>query len=78
MLFTIQEYKDALLYDDSFKTLKIRPVTNEHGELIFSSGRTAVVFKVEDRNTGQHKALKCFTQVQDFALERSQMVSRFQ
>jgi uncharacterized delta-60 repeat protein len=76
-VFTIQDYKEALLYDDSFKSLKIKPVTDEQGEFIFSSGRTAVVFKVKDLQTGKFKALKCFTMLHENALGRNQAIGRF-
>jgi uncharacterized delta-60 repeat protein len=76
-MFSIQEYKESLLYDDSFKTLKIKPVTDEQGEFIFSSGRTAVVFKVQDLTDGGYKGLKCFTLIHENALERNQTISRF-
>ncbi|MCS6796551.1 MAG: hypothetical protein RMJ97_05280 [Raineya sp.] len=49
MLFTIQDYKDTLLFEDSFKTLPLVPCRDENDEFIFSSGRTAVVFILESK-----------------------------
>lgn len=76
-MYTIQEYKEALLYNDSFKTLTIKPVKNEQGEFIFNSGRTAVVFKVKDEKDGRYKALKCFTLFQEADFDRFHIISRY-
>ena len=75
MLFTIQDYKEAFLFDDSFKTLSVAP--DDPHEPLFSSGRTAVVFKVKDQKTNTYLALKCFLQLHDHTIERSKHISHF-
>jgi serine/threonine protein kinase len=78
MIFNISDYKDALLYEDSFKTLKhLQPVKDEEGEFVFSSGRNAVVFKMWDEMELKHKALKCYTSTTNERLEYVQQVADY-
>ncbi len=68
MIFpSIEEYKDALrIAAHSLKTLHdYEPVLRDDGDLWFSSGNFAVVFKVRHRTTGRLLALKCFTRHQE-------------
>lgn len=68
MIFpSIEEYKDALrIAGHSLKTLHdYEPVLRDDGDLWFSSGNFAVVFKVRHRTTGRLLALKCFTRHQE-------------
>jgi|GEM_PF-3074673 hypothetical protein len=59
---SITDYKNAVKYLESrtenLQTLK--PIKNNNGELIFSSGRFAAVFKLQDTNSNKKYALKCF------------------
>jgi serine/threonine protein kinase len=78
MLFNISDYKDALLYEDSFKTLKhLQPVKDDEGEFVFSSGRNAVVFKMWDTLEQKHKALKCYTSTTAERLKYVQQVADY-
>ena len=58
----ISEYKEAILSpEDNFNELAtLRPVLDNHGEPVMSSGNFAVVFKMKDENDGKLYAVKCF------------------
>src|SRR5574344_1254755 len=43
----------------------LEPVLDDHGEPYRSSGAFAVVFKMQDEQTGKFYALKCFTEEQE-------------
>lgn len=78
MIFSISDYKDCLLFDDSFKTLKhLTPMKDEQGDFIFSSGRNSVVFKMLDSQNNSHKALKCFINVNEEQLANIKVVSDY-
>ena len=47
------------------KLAHLVPVLDDHGEPYRSSGAFAVVFKMEDEQTGKCYALKCFTEEQE-------------
>ena len=63
----ISEYLDAIRSaEDNFdKLCGLRPVLDDNGNPIMSSGNFAVVFKMKDINTGKIYAVKCFTKEQD-------------
>ena len=64
---SITEYRDAILYPESFDSKELqclRPVMNGN-EPVMTSGNFAVVFKMQNPQTGETFALKCFTQDQD-------------
>ena len=64
---SITQYKDAVLFQDSFEAEELqclRPVMNGN-EPVMTSGNFAVVFKMQNPQTGETFALKCFTQDQD-------------
>ena len=78
MIFSIAEYKDSLLFDDAFKTqTQLVPIKDDDDEFVFSSGRNSVVFKMFDKQTKRHKALKCFINVSDEQLENVKKVSDY-
>lgn len=58
----ISEYIDSILYaEDNFATLSnLRPILDEDGRPIMSSGNFAVVFKMNDIITHKEYAVKCF------------------
>ena len=58
----ISEYISAILSaeDNLYKFNSLRPVFNDKGEVIMSSGNFAVVFKMRDKDTGAFYAVKCF------------------
>ena len=47
----------------------LEPVLDDHGEPYHSSGAFAVVFKMQDEQTGKCYALKCFTEEQEGSAE---------
>ena len=63
----ISEYVDAIRSaEDNFdKLCDLRPVLDDNGNPIMSSGNFAVVFKMKDVNTGKLYAVKCFTKEQE-------------
>lgn len=63
----ISEYVESIKSaEDNFKELScLRPVLDVNGEPVMSSGNFAVVFKMEDKETGKIYALKCFTREQE-------------
>src|SRR5690554_6461659 len=78
MLFTIDDYKNALLSDDSFKTFShLEPVKDENDDFLFSSGRFSVVFKMLDMCSGKYHALKCFCHINQEHLEHSKEVANY-
>ncbi|MCS6796913.1 MAG: hypothetical protein NZ516_13240, partial [Raineya sp.] len=58
-------------------TLPLVPCRDENDEFIFSSGRTAVVFKMQHKERGTLHALKCFTQLHPETFQRSRAISRY-
>ena len=63
----ISEYIEAVRYaEDNFNKLHdLRPVLDENGDPIMSSGNFAVVFKMKDEKTGGVYAVKCFLREQN-------------
>ena len=63
----ISEYIEAIkLAEDNLSSITyLRPVLDEDGNAIMSSGNFAVVFKMQDIRNGDYKALKCFTREQE-------------
>lgn len=61
----ISEYIDAIKNaEDNFNELtNLRPVYNDEGDIIMSSGNYAVVFKMTDGE--KYYAIKCFTRYQE-------------
>ena len=59
----IQAVKSA---EDNFEELtNLRPVLDDEGQLVMTSGNFAVVFKMQDNESGKLYALKCFTKEQE-------------
>ena len=56
----LKEYKQAIIFaEDNFEELKhLRPVLDDAGKPVFSSGNFAVVFKMKDEQTGKLHAVK--------------------
>ena len=63
----ISEYIEAIkAAEDNFDQLKhLRPVLDDDGEPVMTSGNFAVVFKMKDEQTGKFYAVKCFTKEQE-------------
>ena len=73
----ISEYIDAIRSaEDNFDKLSnLRPVLDDNGNPIMSSGNFAVVFKMEDVNDGRYYAVKCFLKEQEGRDERYQEIA---
>ena len=63
----ISEYIEAIkAAEDNFEELtNLRAVLGDDGQPVMTSGNFAVVFKMEDVETGKFYALKCFTKEQE-------------
>ena len=63
----ISEYLEAIKHsEDNFNVLStLRPVYDEAGEIVMSSGNFAVVFKMKDESSGKLYAVKCFLKEQE-------------
>lgn len=63
----ISEYIEAIKHsEDNFNVLcTLRPVYDEAGEIVMSSGNFAVVFKMKDESSGKLYAVKCFLREQE-------------
>ena len=74
---TIEQFKDAMLLPHAnLSTLKdYEAVRRANGDLWFSTGGYAVVFKIKHRTTGKLLALKCFWRDQDKRAESYPLIS---
>lgn len=74
----ISEYIESIkMAEDNFATLvNLRPVLDDNGEPIMSSGNFAVVFKMEDFITNEVFAVKCFTKDQEGRDEAYQAIAK--
>ena len=74
----ISEYKAAILAaEDNLATkTALRPVCDSNGEPIMTSGNYAVVFKMEDTQTGRLYAVKCFLRDQERRESSYEKISR--
>jgi len=63
----ISEYIESIKHsEDKFNVLStLRPVYDEAGEIVMSSGNFAVVFKMKDESSGKLYAVKCFLREQE-------------
>ena len=73
----LSEYIEAIkAAGDNFKELtNLRPVLNEDGEPMFSSGNFAVVFKMRNDQTGKLYAVKCFLKEQEGRSEAYRLIA---
>lgn len=73
----ISEYIEAIRSaEDNFNKLcNLRPVLDDNGNPIMSSGNFAVVFKMADDNTGKYYAIKCFLKEQEGREENYSFIS---
>ena len=74
---SIKEYKEAILFaEDNFEQLKnLRPVLEDDGSPVMTSGNFAVVFKMKDEQTGKLHAVKCFLREQEGRAEAYQQIA---
>ena len=63
----ISDYIESIKHsEDNFNVLStLRPVYDEAGEIVMSSGNFAVVFKMKDESSGKLYAVKCFLKEQE-------------
>ena len=73
----ISEYIEAIkVAEDNFDKLKnLRPVLDEEGQPVMTSGNFAVVFKMKDEQTGKLHAVKCFLKEQEGRAEAYRMIA---
>ena len=74
----ISEYIEAIKFaEENFDQLNnLRPVLNDDGEPVMSSGNFAVVFKMKDEQTGKLHAVKCFLKDQEGREDNYEMISK--
>ena len=62
--------------EENFEQLKhLRPVLDEDGEPVMTSGNFAVVFKMKDEQTGKLHAVKCFLKEQEGRAEAYRQIA---
>ena len=73
----ISEYIEAIkAAEDNFEQLKhLRPVLDDDGQPVMSSGNFAVVFKMKDEQTGKFHAVKCFLREQEGRAEAYRQIA---
>ena len=73
----ISEYVEAIkAAEDNFDQLKhLRPVLDDDGEPVMTSGNFAVVFKMKDEQTGKLYAVKCFLKEQEGRAEAYRQIA---
>ncbi len=73
----ISEYVEAIkAAEDNFDQLNnLRPVLGEDGKPVMTSGGFAVVFKMEDEQTGKMYAVKCFLREQEGRAEAYHLIA---
>lgn len=73
----ISEYVEAIKSaKDNFKELtNLYPIPDGQGEPVMTSGNFAVVFMMQDIETGKFYALKCFTKEQERRAESYRMIA---
>ena len=75
---SISDYKEAIALTESFATLTyLTPEKGLFGDVYFSSGNFAVVFKMRDSRTGKLHAVKCFTREQERRTESLEQISAY-
>ena len=74
----ISEYIEAIKSaEDNFEELSyLRPVLNDSGQPVMTSGNFAVVFKMKDEQTGKIYAVKCFTREQEGREEAYRLIDK--
>lgn len=73
----ISEYIEAIkTSEENFEQLnQLRPVLDEDGEPVMTSGNFAVVFKMKNEQTGKLHAVKCFLKEQEGRAEAYRMIA---
>lgn len=73
----LSEYIEAIKSaEDNFNELSnLRPVLDDDGQPVMSSGNFAVVFKMKDEQTGKMHAVKCFLKEQEGRAEAYRLIA---
>ena len=73
----LSEYVESIRSaEDNLAELNhLHPVLDANGDPVMTGGNFAVVFKMQDKNTGKYYALKCFTRDQDGRAESYKMIA---
>ncbi len=72
----ISEYIEAIKSADNFKELmNLRPVIDDDGQPIMTSGNFSVVFKMKNERDGKFYALKCFIREQEGRAEAYRQIT---
>ena len=73
----ISEYIESIKNaEDSFAELNnLRPVLDDNGQPVMSSGNFAVVFKMKDEESGKLHAVKCFLREQEGRAEAYRQIA---
>jgi uncharacterized protein (TIGR02145 family) len=76
---TISDYKSALLEgEETFATCEnLSPVKDIYGDIFRIAGGFAVVFKMQDHQTGKHYALKCFHRPKHQLIASYRLISEY-
>ena len=70
-----EEYIDAFIKQTfCFRTLKDFKTTQENNRVVYVKGSNSVVFKMQDLNTGNYYAIKCYTNVKYGIYNRMEVV----
>lgn len=74
----ISEYVEAIRSaEDNFNELSyLRPVLDDDGQPMMTSGNFAVVFKMKDKQSGKCYAVKCFTKEQEGRAEAYREIAK--
>ena len=73
----ISEYVQSIRFsEENFDKLSnLRPILDEDGNPVMSSGNFAVVFKMKDKETGKLHAVKCFLREQEGRAESYKLIA---
>ena len=73
----ISEYVQSIRFsEENFDKLSnLRPVLDEDGNPVMSSGNFAIVFKMQDKQTGKLHAVKCFLREQEGRAESYKLIA---
>ena len=73
----LSEYVESIRSaEDNLAELSyLHPVLDANGNPVMTGGNFAVVFKMQDKNTGKYYALKCFTKEQEGRAESYKLIA---
>ena len=73
----LSEYVESIksAEDNLAELSNLHPVLDANGDPVMTGGNFAVVFKMQDKNTGKYYALKCFTREQEGRAESYKLIA---